>query len=129
MMGTSQDQTVVRKTRRLVAVFLATVVRNDPPPAWWTFVTTRPRWVRASGGRSRSTTRAPPSTRAVTPTSTATVRHEMRLPLNAIRASPITGTSVKMPPTSPPRLGAPSTMTRSRRKPVMVSKASRRRGA
>src|SRR3954468_18867103 len=99
MIGTIHDHTVAWNTRTFVPTLRATVVRNEDPPEPCTSVITRPRWVRASGGRRRSTTVAAASTATVTPTSTATVRHETRRPLKAISANPITGTSVRIPPT------------------------------
>ena len=112
----------------LVAALRAMVVLLVLFP-WNRSATKRPRWVRASGGRSRSIPVARPSRAMSEPSTSPAVRHETRRPQRATSTSPNTGTSVMMPPTSSPSDGAPSAMTTMASMAVTSNSASRRRGA
>src|SRR5437763_16995419 len=81
--------------RRLVASFLVTVVVKSDEPRLASEAAKRPRWVRDSGGRSRSTPVARARMAAVAPPASSTVRHRIRRPARTRNSTPKTGTRVR----------------------------------
>ena len=129
MTGTSQLHTEARRILKLASALRAMVVTRPPSPSLTVSAASRPRWLRASGARTRSTTVATPTTTTAAATARATDRHDSRRPAKATMARVNTIGRASMPPTSSPRPGAPSTTTTRASTAPTATRASLRRGA
>ena len=108
--GSMKPQTDPRSDPRLSPSFRCTTTTKSPMPRSSIRSTSRPRCVRRPGARDMSSAVAAPRTTMSPSTHQPTVRHRTRQPRSRTAVTPNAGTIDRMPPTSEPQKGAPSTM-------------------